>query len=81
VDIDALVAAAREELGLNNDTGKPLIARYIARKLTSRSPPVVPPSLKRIIEKAVAVTWKKTCLQVPGSPVVSLAGVKDEEAS
>ncbi|MBI3806750.1 MAG: ATP-dependent endonuclease [Nitrospirae bacterium] len=79
-DVDTLIAAARKELGLNNDTGKPLIARYIARKLTSRSPSVVPPSLKKIIEKAVAVTWKKTCLQVPGSPVVSLAGTKDGEA-
>jgi len=79
-DADILEAAARKELGLNNDTGKPLIARYIARKLTSRSPSVVPPSLKKIIEKAVAVTWEKSCLQVPGSPVISLAETKGSEA-
>jgi putative ATP-dependent endonuclease of the OLD family len=80
-DVDTLIATARKDLGLNNDTGKPLIARYIARKLTSRSPSVVPPSLKKIIEKAVAVTWKKSCLQVPSLSVVSLAGTKGEEAS
>ncbi|MEI6071212.1 MAG: ATP-dependent endonuclease [Verrucomicrobiae bacterium] len=61
-DVDALTAAARKELGLSDDTGKPLIARYIARKLTSRTPPVVPPSLQQIIQKGVAVTWKKSCL-------------------
>ena len=66
-DSDALAAEARSALGLNDDTGKPLIARYIARKLISRNPPVVPPSLKSIIGKAVAVSWKKSCLQVPSS--------------
>ena len=67
-DSDTLVAEARRELGLGDATGKPLIARYVARKLTSRNPPVVPPSLKSIIEKAGAVAWKKSCLQVPSSP-------------
>lgn len=62
-DADTLTADARNELRLGDDSGKPLIARYIARKLTSRIPPVVPPSLKTIIEKAVVVTWKKSCLQ------------------
>ena len=62
-DADILTAEARKELGLNDDTGKPLVARYIARKLTSRNPAVVPPSLKKIIEKAVAITWKQSCLQ------------------
>jgi len=70
-DADTLTAEARKELGLSDDAGKPLIARYIARKLTSRKPPAVPASLKKIIEKAVAVTWKKSCLQVPISPVVN----------
>jgi predicted ATP-dependent endonuclease of OLD family len=67
-DCDILVAEARKELGLGDDTGKPLIARYIARKLTSQNPPVVPPSLKSILEKAVVVAWKKSCLQVTSSP-------------
>ena len=62
-DVDALTAAARNELGLSDDTGKPLIARYIARKLTSKTPPVVPASLQQIIQKGVAVTWKKSCLR------------------
>jgi putative ATP-dependent endonuclease of OLD family len=64
---ESLTAEARKELGLSDDTGKPLIARYIARKLTTQTPPVVPPSLKRIIEKAVAVTWKKSSLQQPAA--------------
>jgi len=67
-DSDTLVAEARKELGLSDDTGKPLIARYVARKLTSQNPPVVPPSLRSLIEKAVAVAWKKSCLQAPSSP-------------
>ncbi len=61
-DADVLKGEAKKELGLSDDTGKPLIARYIARKLTTRNPAVVPSSLKSIIEKAVAVKWKKICL-------------------
>jgi putative ATP-dependent endonuclease of the OLD family len=61
-DADTLAAEGRRELGLSDDSGKPLIARYIARKLTSRIPPHVPPTLKAIIERAVAVTWRKSCL-------------------
>ena len=68
-DVEALPAAAGRELG--GDVGKPLVARYIARKLTSKSPPVVPPSLKKIIEKAVAVTWKKSCLSAAKAVVVA----------
>lgn len=66
-DVDALTAAARNELGLSDDTGKPLIARYIARKLTSKTPLVVPASLQQIIRKGVAVTWKKSCLRTPAT--------------
>ncbi|MDD5139421.1 MAG: ATP-dependent endonuclease [Verrucomicrobiales bacterium] len=60
-DVDALTAAAGKELG--GDVGKPLVARYIARKLTSQNPAIVPASLQKIIQKGVAVTWKKSCLQ------------------
>ncbi len=66
-DVEALTTEARTELGLNSDSGKPLVARYIARKVTAKIPPVVPDSLKKIIAKAVAVTWTKSCLQA--SPV------------
>lgn len=78
-DADALVSAARKELGLSNDTGKPLVARYIARKLVSQSPPAVPASLKKIIEKAVKVTWEKSCLQVATSPVSTPASAVGSE--
>jgi predicted ATP-dependent endonuclease of OLD family len=64
-DVEALTAAARKDLGLNSDSGKPLIARHIARKLTSQKVPIVPPSLEKIIKQAVAVKWEKTCLQKP----------------
>jgi len=80
-DADTLAANARTELGLSDDTGKPLIARYIARKLTSRNPPVVPSSLKKIIETAVAVRWKKSCLQMPTSPLANPADTKGRGAA
>jgi hypothetical protein len=63
--VDALTGAARSELGLSDDSGKPLIARYIARKLTSQNPSYVPPSIKKIVEAAINVTWKKSCLVSP----------------
>jgi predicted ATPase len=53
---------ARDKLGLNSDSGKPLVARYIARQLTSNEPPFIPPSIKSIIEKAVIIEWKQSCL-------------------
>jgi len=62
-DTDKLVTEARKELGLSDDTGKPLIARYVARKLTALSPPLVPPSIKTIIERAVSVKWAESCLK------------------
>lgn len=73
-EMDALTAEARKELGLNSDSGKPLIARYIARKITARKPPVVPDSLKRIIAKAVAITWRKSCLQAVAAGVAPAPG-------
>jgi putative ATP-dependent endonuclease of the OLD family len=60
---DSLMAEARKDLGLGDNSGKPLIARHIARRLTSQDPPFVPPSVKTIVEKAVAVTWKASCLK------------------
>ena len=61
-EVENLKANARKEMGLNRDSGKPLIARYIANKLVSREPRFVPPSIQSILEKAVAVKWKKSCL-------------------
>jgi len=63
-DMDTLTAEARKYLGIDNsDSGKPLIAQYIARKITSQNPSFVPESLKIIIEKAVAVSWTGSCLK------------------
>ncbi len=64
-DHDALVASARGELGLNDSSGKPLIARAIARKLTAHTPAVIPVSIKAILEKAVSVMWRCSSLRAP----------------
>ena len=61
-NVDQLTARARKEMGLHGDSGKPLVARYIAKKLTAQDPPVVPASVQNILEKAVDVTWEKSCL-------------------
>lgn len=61
-----LVEEARKNLGLNDD-GKPLVARYIARKLTSETPPFIPKTVQAIIEKAIVVESKGTCLQQQAS--------------
>lgn len=61
-DLDTLTTEARSELGLKGDSGKPLIARYVAKSLISRTPPQIPNSLRLIIEKAVVVPWKQSCL-------------------
>ncbi|MEA3273819.1 MAG: AAA family ATPase [Pseudomonadota bacterium] len=61
-DWENLALAAKRKLGLTSDSGKPLIARYIARKLVERPEPFVPPTIRAIIDKARAVTWSKSCL-------------------
>jgi predicted ATP-dependent endonuclease of OLD family len=60
--IDELTQEARQELGLNKDS-KALLARYIARKLIKNNPASIPPSIKKILEKAVNVSWVKSCLE------------------
>jgi predicted ATP-dependent endonuclease of OLD family len=61
-DFEKLAEEARKKLGLQSDTGKPLIARYIAKRLTSKEPPFIPNSIIKIVKKAVAVKWEKCCL-------------------
>lgn len=80
-DVDQLSAKAREELGLKDDSGKPLIARYIAQELTTRNPPIIPVSIKKIIEKAVSVKWAKSCLSAPAIDLTNApTGMKNKEA-
>lgn len=62
-EYDKLAKEARKELGIRDDTGKPLVARYVARKLANQQTPFVPPSVKKIIEQAIKVKWEKSCLQ------------------
>lgn len=61
-DIEKLTGDATRALGLKSESGKPLVARYVAKVLTTRTPPEVPHSLKSIIEKATNLKWKKSCL-------------------
>jgi putative ATP-dependent endonuclease of OLD family len=61
-DIEKLTGEATRILGLKGDSGKPLVARYVAKVLTKRNPPEIPPSLKSIIEKASNLLWEKSCL-------------------
>lgn len=61
-DWDDLTREAKTNLGLSSDSGKPLIARYIAKRLTERENPFIPETVRAIIYKALAVTWKKSCL-------------------
>lgn len=58
-----LAAAARRALGLSGDSGKPLVARFMARQAAQQVPPAVPPSIRAILEMAVGVTWQQSCLQ------------------
>jgi hypothetical protein len=62
-DYQNLAQEAKTTLGYTGDSGKPLVARYVARFLTSQDPPVVPQSLRDIIGKAVEVEWEQTCLE------------------
>lgn len=60
-DYSTLVEQARRELGLNTEA-KPLVARYIARKLTTQSPIFIPRSIKAILDNAISVQRTGSCL-------------------
>lgn len=66
-NIEQFITDARNTLGLNEDSGKPLVARYIARQLTSNDPPFIPPSIKSILEKAINIEWDKSNLALSES--------------
>jgi len=65
-DLENLTAKARKLLGLKDDSGKPLIARYVAKQLVSQKPPFIPPSIKKILEQAIKMKWNKSCLMKEG---------------
>lgn len=62
-DYAELLTQARKVLG--KTAGKPMIARFIARELARRQPAFVPPGIKAILEKVVAVACGPTCLKKP----------------
>lgn len=51
-DYDALIKKAGEFLG---NSSKPLRARYVASRVTQGEKPLIPPTLQKIIEHAIAV--------------------------
>jgi putative ATP-dependent endonuclease of OLD family len=61
-EYEKLAGEATKTLGLRSDSGKPLKARYIAQKLTMSDKPYVPPTIEKIIRKAVDVKHTVTCL-------------------
>lgn len=63
-DVDQLKAEAKTQLGLKS-ASKPLVARHVAVKLTGRTPPVIPATIQKIIEKALAAKPSGTCLKSP----------------
>jgi len=68
-EYDTLVSEAKRELGISGDTGKPLIARYIARNLIKKGETegdktkYVPSSIKDIIEKVKLLKWEGSLLR------------------
>ena len=61
-NLEQLTQEAKKALGLQKDSGKPLIARYVANKLTIQNPPVIPETIEKIIKKASKICWEKSCL-------------------
>lgn len=61
-DYDKLVEEARKELCVKKDGSKPLIGRFIARKMCSAGAPPIPEEFSNLIKKAVSVEWTSSCL-------------------
>jgi putative ATP-dependent endonuclease of OLD family len=65
---DTLASEAKGNLGLTSDSGKPLIARYIARKLVEKGKndgdpsKYIPNSIKTIVEKVKILRWQCSVL-------------------
>lgn len=68
-DYNAIVEAAKKELGLGSESGKPLIARYMARKLIEQGnketdpAKYVPKTIKSIIDKIRVLKWEGSILK------------------
>jgi len=61
-DYDNLVVEACSVLGIKSDGSKPLIGRFIARKMCSAGAPPIPEEFSNLIKKAVSVEWTSSCL-------------------
>jgi ABC-type cobalamin/Fe3+-siderophores transport system ATPase subunit len=67
-DYDQLDQEAAQELGLRKDTGKPLRARFIAKRLAARGvnegdpSKYVPPTIRAIVEAVKGLEWNGSIL-------------------
>lgn len=68
-EYDALTDEARTNLGITSDSGKPLVARYMARKLIAKGrnegdlSKYVPNTLKAIVQKIKELRWEGSVLR------------------
>lgn len=66
---DSLASEARSHLGISSDSGKPLVARYIARKLVDKgrtegdASKYVPDSIRSIVGKIKDLRWQGSVLR------------------
>jgi len=75
-DYQQLAGDATKELGLRSDSSKPLKARYIAHRLTAGEKPIVPPTLEKIITRAIQVTHAGSCLRKKAVDKAAAHGVR-----
>lgn len=70
-DYDALAADAKDLLG---DCGKPLVARYVARRRTEGEEAQIPGTIERIVDMVRNLSWRGSCLRDSGGDEESAAG-------
>jgi hypothetical protein len=67
-EYDEIARKGKKELGLKRDSGKPLIARYVARELLRKgleegsSSKYVPQVIRDMINKIKSLKWEKSIL-------------------
>lgn len=72
---------AKDVLGVR-DESKPLVARYIAHKLVAQTPPDVPPPIREIVGRVVAVSRTASCLKtIAAAPAASELDATDSASA
>lgn len=63
-DLPEITTEARKFFGLNPDSGKPLIARFVAKKLVDKGKEAIPSIIREVLENATKITWRESCLRM-----------------